>query len=652
MNDVRRTLVIARPVRLLTSDAIETPLTGGWPRPAVLLPSVAESWSADRRRLVVQHELVHVARGDGLRRLAWRMVSALYWFHPLARIAARQAALAVEQACDETVVGLGTRPSLYARHLMDIAGGLRGQPALFASALPMVERNQLERRLVMILDTNQVSSRGRGVAITCIPFFAAIVVSVTCAAPARPQHANDAATGRRTEEVQDAADAATASQTDEVTFSSQGAASETVETEHEMPELAHGMENPVHERRVRVRELSEPVREPREAVQEACEPVHATRVRVQQPREPGHEPRVRALRLGELKHEPREPGHETRVRVLKRGELKHEPREPGHESRVRVLKLREPNHEMRESRHDVSDGAQSPDDFDNFGGTTRDGENTSFHTDLGNGRRLRARIHGPVEFDERTGAIRDLPHGSSVLIETRKSEKRSQRMLITEKRGEPRYEWWLNGEARRLDDDARAWLDEALAAMAAFRAIGEIRGHVGSLRGEIGSIQGHIGSLQGRIGSIRGEEGSLRGKIGSIHGERGSLQGEIGSHQGAIGSLRGARVSASNDLKQRIDREIRVHEAAIRELEAKRDDGAFSRRLEEAEAELRAFQKRSRGKIAELERQIDAIQSQNKIAELEEEIESVHAEERIEKIERRMAPTVERLKDLIDELGR
>src|SRR5262245_20330310 len=186
LEEARRALGMARRVRLLTSDAIETPLTCGWPRPAVFLPPLAECWPEDRRRLVVQHELVHVVSRDGLRRLAWRLVGALYWFHPLARLAERQAGLVGEHACDETVVQLGTRPSVYARHLLEIAGALRGRPALFASALPMVERNQLERRLVMILDS-RMSIRNRGVAIACLAFLAATDLSVACASLARHQ---------------------------------------------------------------------------------------------------------------------------------------------------------------------------------------------------------------------------------------------------------------------------------------------------------------------------------------------------------------------------------------------------------------------------------------------------------------------------------
>src|SRR5262245_7524947 len=500
LDEARLTLGMARPVRLLTSDSIETPLTCGWPRPAVFLPPIAEWWPEDRRRLVVQHELVHVVSGDGLRRLAWRLVGALYWFHPLARIAERQAGLVGEHACDETVVRLGTRPSVYARHLLEIAEALRGRPALFASALPMVERNQLERRLVMILDS-RMSIRNRGVAIACLAFLAATDLSVACASLARPQRAAGSATASQQQKTRDPARSAEASW------------------------------------------------------------------------------------------------------------------------------------------------------LDGFHGTMREGDSTPFQHDFGDGRRLCARIYGSVVFDERTGAIRELPHGSSVRIETFGRQKSSQRMLITEEEGEPRYESWLNGRARAVDDDARAWLEEALAAVAAFRAIGEIQGHVGSLQGQIGRIQGQVGSLQGRIGAILGDEGSLQGKIGAILGEHGGLQGQIGSHAGAIASLQAARGVARADLRKQLDSEIQAHEAAIERLEAEKDDGEFARRLAKAEAELRDFQHSSRGMIAALERQIAALHSEDKIREVEQEIDGLHAEERVDEIERRLAPNLDRLKSLIDKLG-
>jgi len=269
---------------------------------------------------------------------------------------------------------------------------------------------------------------------------------------------------------------------------------------------------------------------------------------------------------------------------------------------------------------------------------------------LGDGGRLSVHVDGPVRFDEKDGGIRELGRGSSVQIKTRTGD-RSQRMTITPGDGGPRYEWWVNGESRPVDDSARAWLRDALQVVAASREIGSIQGQVGSLQGEIGEVQGEIGSLQGEIGAIQGELGGLQGKIGSLQGEQGSLQGEIGSHQGAIGGLAAARSQASSALAAQLDRELETHEAAIRKLEAELASGDLSRRMKEAEAELSRGEAKGEREIAELERKIEALQGDQKIGKLEKQIEAIHADERIREIEKRTQPALDRLKAASRQLG-
>src|SRR4029453_6895585 len=155
--------------------------------------------------------------------------------------------------------------------------------------------------------------------------------------------------------------------------------------------------------------------------------------------------------------------------------------------------------------------------------------------------------------------------GRSVLIETR-SAQRSQRMRITPGEGAPRYEWLVNGEARPMDDAARAWLDDAPQVVAGYCEVGSITGPGGALPGEIGALQGKIGAVQGHIGG-------LQGKLGSLQGEQGSLQGASGSPQGPMGALQAARSQASSGLRAQLDGEIETHEAAIRKLEAELESG-------------------------------------------------------------------------------
>ena len=147
-------LGLRRRARLLVSPRVGTPMAGGLWRPTVFLPAAARTWSAEQRDIVLAHEIAHLAGGDPLRHVVARLAVAAYWFHPLAWMAARQAAISREQACDEAVLAIGTRPSAYARVLLDIAESMP-RPVRAVGALPMVEQPLLERRLRTILNADR-----------------------------------------------------------------------------------------------------------------------------------------------------------------------------------------------------------------------------------------------------------------------------------------------------------------------------------------------------------------------------------------------------------------------------------------------------------------------------------------------------------------
>ena len=77
-------------------------------RPSCSPPS-ATSWSADRRRAVLLHELAHVRRRDLLGHTLGRLACAVYWFHPLVWTAAKQLRAESERACDDLALVCGAR---------------------------------------------------------------------------------------------------------------------------------------------------------------------------------------------------------------------------------------------------------------------------------------------------------------------------------------------------------------------------------------------------------------------------------------------------------------------------------------------------------------------------------------------------------------
>ena len=144
-------LGLPREPRLLASDAVLMPIVCGVRDPAIVLPATASEWTEQRRRAVLCHELAHVRRSDLALTILSRLGCALYWFHPLFWVAARRLRLESERACDDLVLEVGTRPSEYADHLLQIAC-LAGSMRSPAVALPMAERREFEGRMLAILE--------------------------------------------------------------------------------------------------------------------------------------------------------------------------------------------------------------------------------------------------------------------------------------------------------------------------------------------------------------------------------------------------------------------------------------------------------------------------------------------------------------------
>jgi HEAT repeat protein/beta-lactamase regulating signal transducer with metallopeptidase domain len=148
-------LGVSSRIVFLRSRGAAMPMAWGLLRPAVLMPSEADRWPADRLRIVLLHELAHVKRRDCLTHMLAQLSCALYWFNPLAWMAARHVRTERERACDDLVLAAGTRGPDYADQLIEIARVMRAGrfPAILAGAsLAMAHRSELEGRLMAILD--------------------------------------------------------------------------------------------------------------------------------------------------------------------------------------------------------------------------------------------------------------------------------------------------------------------------------------------------------------------------------------------------------------------------------------------------------------------------------------------------------------------
>jgi beta-lactamase regulating signal transducer with metallopeptidase domain len=144
-------LDLYRRVRLLRGRDDTMPMAVGVWRAAIVLPPAADTWSEDRRRAVLLHELAHVARRDCASYLLASIACALYWYHPGVWLVARRLRVERELACDDCVLQAGTGATDYAAHLLELAYTLRLDPVP-ALAIRMASSRQVEWRMRAALD--------------------------------------------------------------------------------------------------------------------------------------------------------------------------------------------------------------------------------------------------------------------------------------------------------------------------------------------------------------------------------------------------------------------------------------------------------------------------------------------------------------------
>lgn len=177
---LRDASAVRRRVRLLYAPGA-TPMTWGWRRPSILLPPEADTWSDERLRIVLLHELAHIRRGDWPMQLAATGLQAAYWFTPLPWFAARRLRTESELACDDVVLAEGIAAPEYATHLLDLARLNRRRSDARLPAATIARASSFERRFRAMLnsDTNRtpMTRRARSV-------WAAAIAAVCLAAGA------------------------------------------------------------------------------------------------------------------------------------------------------------------------------------------------------------------------------------------------------------------------------------------------------------------------------------------------------------------------------------------------------------------------------------------------------------------------------------
>lgn len=152
-----RALGLSAAPELLATRRATSPLLLGGPRPAILLPRhLVERGQSEELRLMLAHELAHLARSD--LRWGWlrALAHAIFFFHPLVWLAGREWRLAQEMACDELALAVtGAGAGTYGEMLLNVAAGrdgIAGTGWSATAALGIAEESSstLKRRLNML----------------------------------------------------------------------------------------------------------------------------------------------------------------------------------------------------------------------------------------------------------------------------------------------------------------------------------------------------------------------------------------------------------------------------------------------------------------------------------------------------------------------
>jgi beta-lactamase regulating signal transducer with metallopeptidase domain len=173
---------VRRPVKLLLSDCVDSPIAVGFRRPAVIIPRcMIARLSGDDLDHLLLHELAHLARRDDWTNLIARLASGLVLFHPVAVWVLRRADEERELACDDWVVAMTGGAKRYALSLSRLAEFRLAQPREMLATGIGGRNSQFGDRIERLMKAPCFDSRTSAGRIT----FTVLILVVLLAAGAR-----------------------------------------------------------------------------------------------------------------------------------------------------------------------------------------------------------------------------------------------------------------------------------------------------------------------------------------------------------------------------------------------------------------------------------------------------------------------------------
>lgn len=101
--EAKQELITGHNIKLAYHDHHLVPFTFGWKNPVIVLPKILQR-DSEKLNMALQHELIHIERGDYLLQLALSVIQSIFWFHPLIHFANQEIDTYREISCDQEVL--------------------------------------------------------------------------------------------------------------------------------------------------------------------------------------------------------------------------------------------------------------------------------------------------------------------------------------------------------------------------------------------------------------------------------------------------------------------------------------------------------------------------------------------------------------------
>ena len=156
------------------SSDCSVPFVVSFRAPVIVIPRSMQHLQPERLDAVLLHEIAHVRGGDVVTSALLAVISAVLWFHPLARLLVRAIRQALEERCDDFVLRRSPEGAYaYAETLVDIVASLRERAPRAALSMASGETRSLASRL------RRIAGHDRLVTAT----WRSLVMSLVIAAP-------------------------------------------------------------------------------------------------------------------------------------------------------------------------------------------------------------------------------------------------------------------------------------------------------------------------------------------------------------------------------------------------------------------------------------------------------------------------------------